>query len=80
MADKTARLSQNTPGKYYVDDQCIACDACCVEAPAFFAMNDEEGFAFVSKQPQTDTEVEECENALAGCPVDAIGNDGDPPQ
>lgn len=76
MADLSAKFSQNIAGKYYVDDQCIACDACVVEAPNFFQMNDEDGHAFVSKQPQTEAEIEECENALAGCPVEAIGNDG----
>ena len=39
MADKEAKWTQNVEGEYYVDDQCIACDACCVEAPAYFAMN-----------------------------------------
>lgn len=76
MADKEAKWSQNVNGRYYVDDQCIACDACCIEAPHFFAMNDEDGHAFVSKQPVTDEEVEECNNALAACPVGAIGDDG----
>lgn len=42
MADKNARFQENVLGKYYVDDSCIACDACCVEAPKFFAMNDDE--------------------------------------
>lgn len=77
MADKTAKWEQNAKGKYYVDDQCIACDACVVEAPDFFAMNDDDGHAFVSKQPSKDQELEDCENALAACPVAAIGNDGD---
>lgn len=77
MADKSAKFDQNVAGKYYVDDQCIACDACVVEAPAFFVMNDEEGHAYVAKQPKTDQELEECENALSSCPVEAIGRDGD---
>lgn len=77
MADKEAKWSQNTAGKYYVDDQCIACDACCIEAPGFFAMNDEDGHAYVAKQPSAQSELEECENALAACPVGAIGDDGD---
>ncbi len=76
MADKNSKFSENLPGKYYVDDQCIACDACCVEAPKFFAMNDNEGHAFVKLQPQTAAEIQEAENALAACPVEAIGNDG----
>ncbi len=76
MADKNARFQENIPGKYYVDDSCIACDACCVEAPKFFAMNDNEGHAFVKLQPQTPEEMTDAENALAACPVEAIGNNG----
>jgi ferredoxin len=76
MADKNARFAENVAGKYFVDDSCIACDACCIEAPRFFAMNDDEGHAFVKLQPQTPEEFQEAENALAACPVEAIGNDG----
>lgn len=76
MADKNSRYKENVLGRYYVDDQCIACDACCVEAPKFFAMNDNEGHAFVKLQPITPAEIEEAENALAACPVEAIGNNG----
>lgn len=77
MADKTSKFKQNISGKFYVDDQCIACDACVIEAPNFFCMNDEEGHAFVKSQPTTDSELEECKTALEACPVEAIGNDGD---
>ncbi len=76
MANKNAKYSQNVTGSYYVDDSCIACDACCVEAPKFFAMNDDEGHAYVKLQPQSHEERKEAENALAACPVEAIGNDG----
>jgi ferredoxin len=76
MADKKHRFPMNQPGRYFVDDQCIACDACCVEAPRFFAMNDNDGHAFVKLQPVTPEELKEAENALAACPVEAIGNDG----
>ncbi len=76
MADKNSRFKENLPGKYYVDDQCIACDACCVEAPRFFAMNDNDGHAFVKLQPLSPADIQEAENALAACPVEAIGNDG----
>jgi ferredoxin len=76
MADKNSRLKENVLGSYYVDDSCIACDACCVEAPKFFAMNDNEGHAYVKLQPKTPEEIKEAENALAACPVEAIGNNG----
>lgn len=77
MADKNAKNEFNIPGAFYVDDQCIACDACVVEAPNFFKMNDEEGTAFVYKQPSSEVETKECLEALDACPVDAIGKDGE---
>jgi ferredoxin len=76
MADKEAKWTMNKEGEFYVDDQCIACDACVVEAPNHFAMNDDDGHAYVTKQPDTDEAQEECDNALACCPVGAIGDDG----
>lgn len=76
MADRKSRFRENVPGKYYVDDSCIACDACCVEAPKHFGMDDNDGHAFVMLQPKTPDEIQDAENALAACPVEAIGNDG----
>ncbi len=77
MADKSNKWTQNITGKFYVDDQCIACDACVMEAPGFFEMNDDDGHAFVKKQPKTPQELEECLSAMEACPVEAIGQDGD---
>lgn len=79
MAEKEAKWKQNADGKFYVDDQCIACDACIVEAPGFFEMNDDDGHAYVVKQPNPESkdDQEMCENALACCPVGAIGDDGE---
>lgn len=76
MADKTAKWDLNIPGKFYVDDQCIACDACVMEAPDFFVMNDDDGHAYVVKQPTSKAEEDLCQEALEACPVEAIGNDG----
>lgn len=76
MADKNSKWKQNIPGKFYVDDQCIACDACVMEAPLFFVMNDTDGHAYVKLQPKTQVEIEECLSAMEACPVEAIGNDG----
>jgi len=39
-------------------------------------MNDDDGHAFVMKQPSSDEDIEECINALEACPVEAIGSDG----
>lgn len=77
MADKNAKNPENVPGFFYVDDQCIACDACCVAAPLFFSMDQNKGHAYVSKQPLKDLDIEQCIDALECCPVDAIGKDGD---
>lgn len=77
MADKNNRLPENAPGRFYVDDQCIDCDACRETAPGFFRRNDDKGYSYVYKQPTSEQEVAECEEALEGCPVEAIGRDGD---
>lgn len=77
MADKKSKFAQNLPGKFYVDEQCIACDACVMEAPNFFAMNDDDGHAFVKLQPKNQVEINECLSAMEACPVEAIGEDGD---
>jgi ferredoxin len=77
MADKKSKWKLNFTGKFYVDDQCIACDACVMEAPKFFTMNDDDGHAYVKDQPKTEIELKECLSAMEACPVEAIGNDGD---
>jgi ferredoxin len=77
MADKTNKLPENVSGPYYVDDQCIDCDACRETAPAFFHRNDDRGYSYVHRQPTTPQEKAQCEEALEGCPVEAIGRDGE---
>ncbi len=76
MADKENSYSDNVAGTYYVDEECIDCDLCRETAPACFTRNDDGGYSFVFKQPEDDEERELCEEALEGCPVEAIGNDG----
>jgi ferredoxin len=77
MANKTEKWKQNSPGKFYVDQSCISCDACVCTAPGNFSMQDEEGHAFVQKQPDSPEEEQACREAMEGCPVEAIGNDGE---
>ena len=36
MADIANRYTDNVPGKFYVDNQCIDCDLCRETAPANF--------------------------------------------
>lgn len=77
MADKTQKFEENVAGRFYVDQQCIDCDLCRETAPDFFTRNEDGGFSFVYRQPQTDDDISLCMEALEGCPVDAIGADGD---
>lgn len=75
MADRSCRWEVNAAGKYYVDQSCIASKFCVAAAPANFRMSD-AGYAYVYKQPETPEEERACRDAIAGCPVDAIGDDG----
>ena len=76
MADAANKYPENVSGPYYVDDQCIDCDLCRETAPANFIRNDEEGFSYVFKQPESAEEETLCKDAMDNCPVEAIGNDG----
>jgi ferredoxin len=76
MANRSAKYADNAPGKFYVDENCIDCDACRATAPDNFARNDEKGYSFVVKQPTNELEAQLCREALEGCPVEAIGEDG----
>jgi ferredoxin len=71
------RLPYNTPGKFYVDEQCLDCDLCRETAPTVFARNDEEGTSYVVKQPETKAEIDLTREAMEGCPFEAIFDDGD---
>ncbi len=77
MADKDSKLSENVDGAFYVDDQCIDCDACRETAPDFFTRNDDRGYSYVYRQPTNEDDRELCREAMEGCPVEAIGEDGE---
>lgn len=76
MADINEKNPKNVDGKYYVDTECTNCEDCRELAPDFFAEDEDEGLTYVSKQPSTEEEIELVEEALEGCPVESIGNDG----
>ncbi len=77
MADIGDKWPENISGKFYVDEQCIDCDLCRETAPDYFARNDDGGYSYVYKQPESQDAIEQCMEALEGCPVEAIGDDGD---
>jgi ferredoxin len=77
LPDRNDKVKENFPGAYYVDSSCIDCDVCRDTAPENFKRSDENSYSFVYKQPETDEERAQCEEAVLCCPVEAIGNDGD---
>jgi ferredoxin len=77
MADKSLKFAENVPGKWYVDENCIACDSCISIAPDLFTMNDDSSHAFVKKQPENAEETQLAEDAKGSCPTEAIGDDGE---
>jgi ferredoxin len=76
LADPNDRYTDNAPGGYYVDTNCIDCDVCRNSAQENFRRNDEDGYSFVYKQPETLAERAECERVREECPVEAIGDNG----
>ena len=78
MANKADKWAQNALGKFYVDQQCIDCDLCReIPRPTFSLETMKAAISFVHKQPETEDDIALCMEALEGCPVEAIGNDGD---
>jgi ferredoxin len=77
MADKNDKRPESVTGKFYVDSQCIDCDLCRETAPKNFTRQDDGGYSYVFKQAEGQEEIDKCMEALEGCPVDAIGKDGD---
>jgi ferredoxin len=76
MATLTDRISDNVPGRYYVDTTCIDCDQCRVMAPELFSRNEDTGFSFVCRQPVTEEELALAEEVLEACATGSIGHDG----
>ena len=79
MAERADKWPENAAGKFYVDEQCIDCDLCRETAPDYFRRSDEGGYSYVFQQPTGDKDIAQCQEALEGCPVDAIGEDGELP-
>ena len=77
MAEKTAIVPENVPGPWYVDNTCTPCRVCLDEAPQLLKWNDDETYVYFFKQPEGEEELAAAENAMAICPQNAIGNDGE---
>ncbi len=76
MADSSDKVEGNVDGKFFVDSNCIDCDLCRQTAPENFERNEDEGLAFVKKQPENEDEEQACLDSMEECPTEAIGDDG----
>ncbi|MCM2349463.1 MAG: ferredoxin [Bacteriovoracaceae bacterium] len=72
----------NVPGSWYTtypDDPngegCIACNICYTDLPKFFK-DDEDGNAYVYRQPETPEETSEFQDIADTCAVGSIKKDG----
>ena len=82
MANNKMKHSMNVAGAWYTTHQddpngegCIACTICYTDASEFFK-EDEDGNAYVYKQPETKDEIQQCQDMADTCSVGSIGSDG----
>jgi ferredoxin len=73
VARPSARLSENAPGDFFVDDACIDCETCRVFAPRIFQRSEGLGLSVVRRQPASAADALRAKIAIVSCPVSAIG-------
>ena len=76
MSGEYIKHPLNVPGQFYVTDACLFCEVCTDAAPHNFRLG-EDASSYVYKQPETPAEERQCRAALAGCPMQAIYDDGE---
>jgi ferredoxin len=77
MADKTQKVPENVPGKWYVDETCTPCHTCMEEAANLLKYNEDETKVFFFKQPTNAEEEDAADRAMNVCPTGSIGDDGE---
>jgi ferredoxin len=77
MSNEPMKNPLNAQGKYYVTDDCLACEVCVDDAPDIFRMDNDTGMSYVYKQPTTPEEEKKCQEAILTCCVEAIRGDGE---
>ena len=82
MSNLNKKHTKNIPGAFYCTDPddeggegCIACNVCYTGAPDFFT-EDDDGNAYVYKQPQSADDIALCREQMEACPVASIGDNG----
>lgn len=61
----------NVPGRFHVNDDCIACGQCPANVPEVFAEAD-DGFAYVARQPESAEDLAAAREAVERCPAESI--------
>ena len=69
MADKINKHPEGAAGPFYVDTQCIDCDLCRQSAPKNFQRQEDRGYSYVFKQPETPEETAQCVEGMFESPV-----------
>lgn len=73
MARRAARLEENAPGTFFVDDSCIDCGACREIAPGTYGRSDRRGQSVVTAQPANPADELRALMAVVACPTASIG-------
>jgi glyoxylase-like metal-dependent hydrolase (beta-lactamase superfamily II)/ferredoxin len=73
MARRAARLEENAPGTFFVDDSCIDCGACREIAPGTYGRADHRGQSVVTAQPANPADELRALMAVVACPTASIG-------
>lgn len=76
MSYHAKKHPQSTVGKFYVTEDCLACENCQITAPNNFRYGD-KGLSYVFKQPSTPEEEGQCRQTVIECPMEAIRDDGE---
>jgi len=71
VAKPSLQLKENIEGNFFVDSTCIDCGACRRFAPSVFGETGEHSFVY--RQPQTDKDELQAQQALLACPTASIG-------
>ena len=84
MANKDMKHPDNVAGKFYCTDPddengegCIAWTVKVRNESGDWCAEDEDGNAFIKKQPESEEDIELCVEQMEACPVGSIGDDGD---
>lgn len=71
------RYPISVPGKFYITEECLDCDLCRELMPDNIRRDNQFGYSYFFKQPQTSKELKLAKDSVEDCPMEAIREDGD---